>query len=103
MLIFTIIAIATFPTKMCIKSAPYLHQKCANWLCNMLIFLCFGADFAQAKFVPNSTIRKCSYVINYFKHDAKFTLYTYNVNLYQMAIKREFSAPLQKIVANIVP
>ena len=69
MLILTIIAIVTFPTKMCIKSAPYLHKKCANWLCNMLIFLCFGADFAQAKFVLNS-----SSVINYFNRDAKFQL-----------------------------
>ena len=31
------------PAKMCIKSAPYLHQKSGNQASNKRI-LCFGAD-----------------------------------------------------------
>ena len=31
-------------TKMCIKYAPYFHQKCANGALDMVGFLCFGAD-----------------------------------------------------------
>ena len=31
-------------TKMCIKSAPYLLQKSANWALNRVFFWCFGAD-----------------------------------------------------------
>ena len=27
-----------FPTKMSIKSAPYLYQKGANWALNMVLF-----------------------------------------------------------------
>ena len=34
----------TIPTKKCIKSAPHLHQKGANWALGILLFLCFGAD-----------------------------------------------------------
>ena len=26
------------PTKMCIKSAPYSHQKSANWALNVVLF-----------------------------------------------------------------
>ena len=43
----------TGPTKMCIKSAPYLHYKRANWAINMLLFYalhwceCFDAKLAQ--------------------------------------------------------
>ena len=33
-----------YPIKMCIKSAPYLHQKSANWALNNSC--CFGADIA---------------------------------------------------------
>ena len=28
------------PIEMCIKSAPYLHEKNANWSLNRLLFLC---------------------------------------------------------------
>ena len=33
-----------FPTKMCIKSATYLHQKSANWVLNLVLFGCFGDE-----------------------------------------------------------
>ena len=32
------------PTKMCIKSAPLLNQKSANWALKFVFFWCFGAE-----------------------------------------------------------
>ena len=34
-------------TKMCIKSASYLHDKSANRALDMVLFLCFGANVAH--------------------------------------------------------
>ena len=31
----------SYPVKMCIKAAPFLHQKSGNWELNMIPFLCF--------------------------------------------------------------
>ena len=31
------------PTKICIKSVPYLHKKSDNWVLNM-VFLSLGVD-----------------------------------------------------------
>ena len=53
------------PTKKWNKSAPYLQQKCAYWSLNM-VFL--------NKFVPKSTIRRCSSGINFFDYDDKFAI-----------------------------
>ena len=53
------------PTKMCNKSAPYLHQKSAYFALNM-VFL--------TKFVPKSIIRRCSFGINLFDYDDKFAI-----------------------------
>ena len=48
----------SYPTKMYIWAAPYLHQKCVNWALNMalLLLLCCWC--------PNYTTRRFSSVIN---------------------------------------
>ena len=38
--------VGVIPTKMYIKSAPYLHQKSSYLILNMLIFLCFVVNVA---------------------------------------------------------
>ena len=35
------------PTNCNNKSVPYLHQKGANWISKMMIFLCFSDDAAH--------------------------------------------------------
>ena len=64
------------PTGMCIKSAPYLHQKRANLALNRVLLLCFSPDvayylkvqfwhnfFNNAKFAQNNQIL-CIFIVN---------------------------------------
>ena len=46
------------PTKMCIKSEPYLHKKSANRALDMILYFDAAALMLLiTKSVPNSTIR----------------------------------------------
>ena len=56
------------PTKMYIKSAPYLHQKWGNWTLNMMIWCwCCSLNLSQT---PNSTFRRCNSSIIFKNYDA---------------------------------
>ena len=55
-----------YPTKMCNKPAPYLHQKSANGPINALMLMLLTELF------PNGTFRRCNSGINLINHDAKF-------------------------------
>ena len=63
------------PTKMYIKSAPYWHQKSANWAYALVLML-------LPKFFPNSTIRRCISGINLYSNEAKFA-----PNMMQICLK----------------
>ena len=52
---------------MCIKSAPYFHQKNVNLALNIMLF---DALVLITKFVPNGTIRRCD--AGKKNYDAKF-------------------------------
>ena len=74
---------------MCIKSAPFLHQI---WCIDALLLMLL------TKFVQHSTIRRCSFCINFLNFDSKLS-----PNLVQICpisiIKSTLSAPLQKFDA----
>ena len=59
------------PTNMCIKSAPYLHQKNANKLLSVVFFYALVLMLLN-KLFQNSTFRKWSSGIHLFNYDAKF-------------------------------
>ena len=48
---------------MCIKSAPYLHQKTIALVLMLL-----------TKLAPNCTFKRCSFGMNLFHYDAKIAL-----------------------------
>ena len=74
-----------YPTKMCNKPAPYLHQKSVNGPINALMLMLL------TKLVPNGTLKRCNSGINLINNDAKFAP---NIT------KSVLSDLLQKIGAN---
>ena len=69
---------------MCIKNAPYFHQKSVSWALNMMLFLDALVVMLFIKFVPNSTIRKYSSAKNFLNYGAKSApINAYSVPLLQ--------------------
>ena len=77
--------------KMCIKSAPYLHLKCANRELNMILYNAFEL-MLLTKFVPYITIRICCFCITFLSFDDKLDP---NENLSKIAPKSYHFAPMQ--------
>ena len=63
------------PSKMCIKSGPFLYQKSDNWALNYgVLFMLWYVLMLLNKFVKSTTIRRCSSGIHsYFNYKAKFS------------------------------
>ena len=103
-----------FPTKMCIKPAPYLHQKNANWACltffdalmlMLLTYVCLLIFFKliniNKQIRPKIAPLKSEAATVFFSYDALVALIIMLICL--NSTKNILSAPLQKIGANKVP
>ena len=73
-----------YPTNMCINSAPYLHQKSANWASNII----FSMLWCWCCSLNLSASRRCSSSIIFF--------YKCMVNLHQIWNKEQISPKLHQ-------
>ena len=66
---YTIYVLCSYPTKMCIKTASYLHKESAIQALNMVLFYALVL-LLLTKFVPNSNFRRYCFCNIFFNFDA---------------------------------
>ena len=73
---------------MCIKFAPYLHQKSANWALNMVLCWCYGAVHAPIILImmPNLNLIKLKILLNSNK---KMNFLQHCIKLVQMRYHKD--------------